>query len=88
MKVSADRILYLARVIGKKLKENHNLSQRADDETIRRAIVRVLTDSYKELDEIEQDVEKQLSRRKNVSPKDQEFLFSRSLEEALRKHGA
>jgi len=88
VKVSADRILYLARIIGKKLKENHNLSQRADDETIRRAIVRVLTDAYKELDDIEQDVEKQVSKRKNVSPKDQEFLFARSLEEALRKHGA
>jgi len=88
VRVSADRVLYLARVIGKKLKENHNLSQRADDETIRRAIVRVLTDAYKELDEIEQDVEKQLSKRKNISPKDQEFLFSRNFEEALRKHGA
>jgi hypothetical protein len=88
VKVSADRVLYLARVIGKKLKENANLTQRADDETIRRAIVRVLTDAYKELDEIEQEVEKQLSRRKNVSPKDQEFLFARGLEEALRKHGA
>jgi len=88
VKVSADRVLYLARIIGKKLKENHNLSQRADDETIRRAIVRVLTDAYKELDDIEQDVEKQLGKRKNVSPKDQEFLYAKSLEEALRKHGA
>ena len=51
MKVSSDRLLYLSRMIARKLKENNNLVQRADDETVRRAIVRVLTDSYKELDD-------------------------------------
>ena len=88
MKVSADRILYLSRVILRKFKENMNLVQRADDETLRRAIVKVLGDSYKELDEIEQKVQTSVARRKKVSPRDQEFLFSRSLEEELRKHGA
>ena len=88
MKASADRILYLARVIGKKLKENHNLAQRADDETVRRAIVRVLTESHKELEALEEKVEKQLAKRRNVSPRDLEFLFARSLEEELHKHGA
>jgi hypothetical protein len=88
VKASADRILYLARVLGKKLKDNRNLAQRADDETVGRAIVRVLTESHKELDAIEEKVEKQMARRKNVSLKDQEFLFARSLEEELRKHGA
>jgi hypothetical protein len=88
VKVSADRILYLSRVILRKLKENMNLVQRADDETLRRAIVKVLGDSYKELDEIEQKVETSVARRKKVSPRDHEFLFSRSLEEELRKHGA
>ena len=88
MKVSADRILYLSRVILRKLKENMNLVQRADDETLRRAIVKVLGDSYKELDEIEQKVQTSVARRKKVSPRDQEYLFSRSLEEELRKHGA
>ena len=88
MKVSADRILYLSRVILRKLKENMNLVQKADDETLRRAIVKVLTDSYKELDEIEQKVQLSVSKRKKVSPRDQEFLFSRTLEDELRKHGA
>jgi hypothetical protein len=88
VKVSADRILYLSRVILRKLKENMNLVQRADDETLRRAIVKVLGDSYKELDEIEQKVEASVAKRKKVSPRDQEFLFSKSLEEELRKHGA
>ena len=88
MKTSADRILYLARVIGKKLKDNHNLAQRADDETIRRAIVRVLTESHKELESLEEKVQAQLAKRKNVPQRDQEFLFARSLEDELRKHGA
>ena len=88
MKVSADRILYLSRVILRKLKENMNLVQKADDETVRRAIVKVLTDSYKELDEIEQKVQAGLARRKKVSPRDMEFLFSRSVEEELQKRGA
>jgi hypothetical protein len=88
VKVSADRILYLSRVILRKLKENMNLIQRADDETLRRAIVRVLGDSYKELDELEEKVQTSVAKRKKVSPRDQEFLFSRSLEEELRKHGA
>jgi hypothetical protein len=88
VKTSADRILYLARVIGKKLKDNHNLAQRADDETIRRAIVRVLTESHKELESLEEKVQAQLAKRKNVPQRDQEFLFARSLEDELRKHGA
>ena len=88
MKVSADRILYLSRILTRKLKENMNLIQKADDETVRRAVVRVLTDSYKELDAIEEKVQSALTRRKNVSPRDQEFLFARQLEDELRKHGA
>ena len=88
MKVSADRILYLARVITRKLKDNMNLTQKADDETVRRSVVRVLTDSYKELDAIEEKVQTSMAKRKSVAPRDQEFLFARSLEEELRKHGA
>jgi hypothetical protein len=88
VKASADRILYLSRVIARKLKENMNLVQKSDDETVRRAIVRVLTESYKELDQIEAKVQASLAKRKNVAPKDQEYLFSRQLEEELRKHGA
>lgn len=88
MRVSADRILYLSRVILRKLKENMNLVQKTDDETLRRAIVKVLGDSYKELDEIEQKVQASVAKRKKVSPKDQEFRFSKGLEEELRKYGA
>lgn len=88
MKVSADRIVYLSRVITRRLKENMNLVQKADDETVRRAVVRVLTDSFKELDEIEQKVQASFEKRKSVPVKDREFLYSRSLEEELRKHGA
>jgi len=88
VKVSSDRLLYLSRVITRKLKENHNLVQRADDETVRRAVMRVLTESYKELEAIEEKVGESLSKRKNVSPRDQEYLFNQRLEEELRKHGA
>lgn len=87
MKVSPDRILYLSRVIVRKLKENMNLVQKADDETVRRAVARVLTDSYKELDAIEQKVQASLARRK-VAARDQEFLFAKNLEDELHKHGA
>ena len=88
MKISADRILYLSRVITRKLKDNMNLIQRADDETVRRAIARVLTDSYKELDAIEEKVQSSLAKRKNVAPRDAEYLFAQRLEEELQKHGA
>lgn len=88
MRTSADRILYLARVVLKTLKDNRNLEQKADDETVRRAVVRELTDSYKELDALEEKVRASLAKRKSVSEKDREFLFSRELEEELRKHGA
>jgi hypothetical protein len=88
VKVSADRILYLSRVVLRRLKENMNLVQKTDDETVRRAMVKVLTDSYRELEEIEQSVQASVARRRKVSPKDQEFLFARSLEDELRKRGA
>ena len=88
MKPSPDRVLYLSRVIAKKLKENLNLTQKADDDTVRRAIVRDLTEAYKELDAMEEKVRGALSKRKNVSSRDEEFLFSRNLDDELRKHGA
>lgn len=87
MKVSPDRILYLSRVIVRRLKENMNLVQKADDETVRRAVVRVLTESYRELEQIEGKVQESLAKRK-TPPRDQEYAFARSLEEELRKHGA
>ena len=88
MKASADRILYLARVVLKNLKENRNLEQKADDETARRAVVRELTDSFGELDAHEEKVRAALAKRRNLSEQDREFQFSRALEEELRKHGA
>jgi hypothetical protein len=88
VKASADRILYLSRVIARKLKDNMNLVQKSDDETVRRAVVRELTESYKALDQIETKVQAALAKRKNVAAKDQEYLFARQLEEELRKHGA
>jgi hypothetical protein len=88
VKVSADRILYLSRVITRKLKDNMNLVQKGDDETVRRAVTRVLTETYKELEAIEEKVAASMARRKNLDPRDQEYQFARSLEEELRKHGA
>ena len=88
MKASSDRILYLARMISRKLKENMNLVQKADDETVQRAVTRVLTESYEELEAIEQKVQGSVGRRKRASARDQEFLFAKGLEEELRKRGA
>ncbi|MEX0878626.1 MAG: DUF507 family protein [Thermoanaerobaculia bacterium] len=88
MKASADRILYLARVILKNFKDSRKLEQKADDETARRAVVRELTDSYTKLDAIEEKVRASLAKRRNITERDREFLYSRSLEEELRKHGA
>jgi hypothetical protein len=88
VKPTADRINYLSRVIARRLKESMNLVQKADDDTVRRAVVRVLTDSFRELDAIEQKVQESLAKRRSIAPRDQEFLYARSLEEELRKHGA
>lgn len=88
MKASADRILYLARAVLKSLKENRNLEQNSDDETVRRAVVRELTDSFGELEAIEEKVQASLAKRKALSEKDREFQFTRTLEDELRKHGA
>jgi len=87
MKPSADRILYLARVVMRALKENRNLELKADEETLRRAVVRELTDSFDELDKIEEKVRASLEKRR-ISEKDREFQFSRMVEDELRKHGA
>lgn len=88
MKISADRILYLSRVVVKALKESRTLEQKADDETVRRAVVRELTDGFAELDALEEKVRAALAKRRSISEKDREFLFARSFEEELRKHGA
>jgi hypothetical protein len=87
VKPSADRILYLSRVILKALKDNRNLDPRTDDETLRRAVVRELTDSFGELDRLEEKVRESLGKRR-ISEKDREFQFSRTMDEELRKHGA
>lgn len=88
MKVSADRILYLSRAILKSLKDNRGLEQKADDETARRAVVRELTDSYAELDGLEEKVRAALAKRKSLSETERDFQFSRAMDDELRKHGA
>ena len=88
MKISPDRVLYLARVILKNLKQSRHLEQRSDDETVRRAVVRELTDSFAELDAIEEKVKAALAKRRSVKEKDRDFLSWRALEDELRKHGA
>ena len=88
MKASPDRILYLSRVMVRSLKGSRNLEPRSDDETTRRAVVRELTDSFAELEAIEEKVRASLAKRKAISETDREFLFSRALEDELRKHGA
>ena len=87
MKASADRILYLSRVMLKNFKESRNLEQKADDETARRAVVRELTDSFQELDTIEEKVKASLAKRSNVSEKDREFLFSRPSKRSFASTG-
>jgi hypothetical protein len=87
VKPSADRILYLARVILKALKDNRNLDPKTDEETLRRAVVRELTDSFGELEKVEEKVRESLGKRR-ISERDREFQFSRTMEEELRKHGA
>jgi hypothetical protein len=87
VKPSADRVLYLARVVLKALKESRNLELKTDDETLRRAVVRELTDSFDELDKIEEKVRESLTKRR-ISEKDREFQFARMVEDELRKHGA
>jgi len=72
----------------KRLKESRGLEQKADDETVRRAVVRELTDSYGELEATEEKVRTALSRRKALSETEREFQFARGLEDELRKHGA
>ncbi len=75
-------------MILKRLKDSANLEQKADDETVRRAVVRELTDSYGELEATEEKVRLALSRRKALSETEREFQFARGLEDELRKHGA
>jgi hypothetical protein len=88
VKTSADRVLYLARVVLKGLKDSRNLEPKSDDETVRRAVVRELTDALAELDKIEERVKESLSKRRSLQEKDREFQFARAMEDELRKHGA
>ena len=88
MKASADRVLYLARVVLKGLKDSRNLQLKTDEETVRRAVVRELTDAFSELEKLEEKVRDSLAKRRSVTEKDREFLFARAMEEELRKHGA
>ena len=88
MKASADRVLYLARVVLKGLKDSRNLQLKADEETVRRAVVRELTDAFSELEKLEEKVKDALSKRRSVTEKDREFQFARAMEDELKRHGA
>ena len=50
--------------------------------------MRELTDSFEELDKIEEKVRESLEQAAGVSEKDREFQFARMVEDELRKHGA
>ena len=88
MKASADRVLYLARVVLKGLKDSRNLQLKSDEETVRRAVVRELTDAFSELEKLEEKVKDALSKRRSVTEKDREFQFARAMEDELKRHGA
>ncbi|HWC64540.1 MAG TPA: DUF507 family protein [Thermoanaerobaculia bacterium] len=87
MRISADRALYLSRVIQKKLTADPKLLAKVDVETLRRALAREVAETAKELEQIEESVRTALEKRKGPT-RDFDLLYARDLEDALRKHGA
>ena len=87
MRISADRALYLSRVLLEGLRGNTRLSPQGDEETLRRAINREISEAAKELEAIEEKVRADLERRKGQS-RDYDLLYARALEDKLRQHGA
>lgn len=87
MRISADRALYLSRVIQKKLTADPKLLAKVDVETLRRALAREVAETAKELEQIEESVRAALEKRKGPT-RDFDLLYARDLEDALRKHGA
>ncbi|HET7453027.1 MAG TPA: DUF507 family protein [Thermoanaerobaculia bacterium] len=87
MRISADRALYLSRILQKKLSGDPKLLVQVDVETLRRALAREVSETAKELEQIEAEVRGKLEKRKGPT-RDFDLLYARDLEEALRKHGA
>jgi hypothetical protein len=87
VRISADRALYLSRVIQKRLTADPKLLAKVDVETLRRALAREVAETAKELEQIEESVRAALEKRKGPT-RDFDLLYARDLEDALRKHGA
>jgi len=87
VRISGDRALYISRLIQRTLSSHPKLLAQVDVETLRRAIVREVTETAKELEQIEDEVRAKLEKRKGAT-RDFDLLYARDLDEALRKHGA
>jgi hypothetical protein len=87
VRISADRALYLSRIIQRRLSGDPKLLVQVDVETLRRALAREVAETVKELEQIESEVRGKLEKRKGTT-RDFDLLYARDLEEALRKHGA
>ena len=87
MRISADRALYLSRILQRKLSADPKLLVKVDVETLRRALAREVSEAVKELEQIEDEVRGKLEKRKGPT-RDFDLLYARDLEDALRKHGA
>ena len=87
MRISADRALYLSRLLQKKLSSDGRLQAKVDGETLHRALAREVSEAAKELEQIEEEVRAKLEKRKG-NTRDFDLLYARDLDEALRKHGA
>ncbi len=87
MRISPDRALYLSRILQQRLSADPKLLVRVDVETLRRALTREVSETARELEQIEDEVRGKLEKRKGTT-RDFDLLYARDLEEALRKHGA
>lgn len=87
MRISPDRGLYLSRLLHERLKADPRILLETDEDTVRRAIAREVSEAGKELDSIEEGVRSDLEKRKGSQARDLDILFARGLEAALRKHG-
>jgi hypothetical protein len=87
VRISPDRALYLSRILQQRLSADPKLLVRVDVETLRRALTREVSETARELEQIEDEVRGKLEKRKGTT-REFDLLYARDLEEALRKHGA
>jgi hypothetical protein len=87
VRISSDRALYLSRIILEGLRANPRLVARGDEDTLRRAINREISEVAAELEAIEEKTRAALEKRKGQT-RDHDLLYARALEDALRRHGA